>query len=94
VGPVLRRLLRDLRIEERRRGSGVAAAWEEAAGRDVASAARPVALRGGVLTVEVEGAALLQELRGFRAPALLEALRRAPGGEGVRSIRWVPAGRS
>jgi predicted nucleic acid-binding Zn ribbon protein len=71
----------------------VAAAWDRAAGESLGALARPVSLRGGVLTVEVEGAVLLQELRGFRSRELLEALRREEGGTGVRTIRWVPAGR-
>ena len=91
---VLRRLLRDLRIEERSRQGELASAWDRAAGADLSSRARPVAFRGGVLTVEVEGAGLLHEVRGFRAGAILEALRAEPGGAVVREIRWVPAGRA
>lgn len=94
VGPVLGRLLRDLRLEERNREGPLAAAWEKAAGPDLASQARPVAFRAGLLTVEVEGAALLQEVRGFRARVLLETLRADPGGGKVREIRFVPAGRA
>jgi len=91
---VLKRLLRDLRLEERSRQGGLASAFDRAAGPDLASRARPVAFRAGVLTVEVEGAGLLQEVRGFRAPAILQALRGEPGGAVVREIRWVPAGRT
>lgn len=91
---VLGRVLGDLRIEERSREGALASAWERAAGPDLASRARPVSFRAGVLVVEVEGAGLLQEVRGFRAAALLEALRAEPGGRAVKEIRWVPAGRS
>ncbi len=94
VGPVLVRLMKELRLEERSREGPLAAAWEKAAGAELARAARPVAFRAGLLTVEVEGAALLQEVRGFRARALLQALRGDPGGGKVREIRFVPAGRS
>jgi hypothetical protein len=90
---VLARVLRGLRIEERRREGALGSAWDRAAGEGLAPRARPVSFRAGLLTVEVEGAALLQEVRGFRAGALLEALRREPGGERVREIRFVPAGR-
>ena len=93
MGPVLKRLLRDLRLEERNREGALASAWEEAAGSDLAGKARPVAFRRGLLTVEVEGAPLLQEVSGFRARAILEALRALPGGRAVREIRFVPAGR-
>jgi len=91
---VLRRVLRDLRIEERRREGGLAAAWDAAAGSALAGQARPVSFRSGVLTVEVEGAALLQEVRGFRARALLEGIRSRPEGTRVTRIRFVPAGRA
>jgi hypothetical protein len=93
LGEVLARVLRGLRIEERRREGALGTAWDRAAGEGLAPRARPVSFRAGRLTVEVEGAALLQEVRGFRAEALLEALRREPGGERVREIRFVPAGR-
>jgi hypothetical protein len=94
VGPVLGRLLRDLRLEERNREGPLAAAWDKAAGPELAARARPVSFRTGLLVVEVDGAPLLQEVRGFRAKALLEALRGHPGGGKVREIRFVPAGRS
>jgi len=93
LGPVLRRVVRDLRLEERSREGALADAWERAAGPDLAGRARPVEFRRGLLTVEVEGASLLQEVRGFRAKALLESLRGRPGGDRVREIRFVPAGR-
>jgi hypothetical protein len=93
AGEVLARLLRDLRLRERNSEGALAAAWEKAAGGDLSGRARPVAFRRGLLTVEVEGAPLLQEVRGFRARSLLEVLRGLPGGEAVREIRFVPAGR-
>jgi hypothetical protein len=91
---VLGRLLKDLRIEERSREGALATAWDKAAGADLASKARPVSFRSGLLTVEVDGAALLQEVRGFRARALLAALKGSDGGAKVREIRFVPAGRA
>ena len=94
MGEVLGRVLKDLRIEERSREGALASAWDRVAGAALSSRARPVAFRAGLLTVEVDGAALLQEVRGFRAGALLDALRAEPGGERVREIRFVPAGRS
>ena len=94
VGPVLGRILKDLRIEERSREGALATAWDAVAGPELASRARPVAFRSGLLTVEVEGASLLQEVRGFRARALLAGLKQRPGGEKVREIRFVPAGRT
>jgi hypothetical protein len=90
---VLKRLLKNLRLEERNREGALATAWERAAGTDLAGKARPVSFRQGLLTVEVEGAALLQEVSGFRARSILAAMRDLPGGRTVREIRFVPAGR-
>jgi hypothetical protein len=86
-------VLRDLDIDARTRDGDLALAWDKAAGNDLSGRARPVAFRAGRLTVEVTGASLLQEVRGFRARALLDALRAEPGGARVREIRFVPAGR-
>ena len=94
LGPVLRRVVKGLRLEERAREGALAAAWEKAAGADLAGRARPVEFAKGLLTVEVEGASLLQEVRGFRSRELLRALRGQQGGDRVREIRFVPAGRA
>lgn len=94
VGDVVRRVLRDLRVEERSREGPLAAAWLEAAGEDLRGATRPVSFRAGVLTVEVDGAALLQEVSGFRSGSLLRTLRGLPGGGRVTGLRFVPAGRT
>lgn len=91
---ILEGLLRSLRVEERRRQGGLASAWLRTAGEELATRARPVAFRSGVLTVEVDGAGLLLELKGFRSADLLRALRSEEGGGAVREIRWVPAGRA
>jgi len=91
---VLERVLRDLRIEERRREGALASAWNRAAGADLKGRVRPISFRAGLLTVEVEGAALLHEVRGFRAREILEALRMEPAGARVREVRYVAAGRT
>jgi len=92
LGPVLDRLLRDLRVRERSREGALATAWGRVAGPDLALRTRPVAFRDGVLVVEVDGAALLQEVRGFRARELLAALHAEEGGRKVRDLRFVPVG--
>ena len=94
LGPVLRRVVKGLRLEERSREGQLAAAWEKAAGPDLAGRARPVEFARGLLTVEVEGASLLQEIRGFRSREILRAVREQDGGDRIREIRFVPAGRS
>ncbi len=53
------------------------AAWRDAAGAEYCEQARATSLKKGVLTVEVDSAALLQELSVYRKKDLLHALRRA-----------------
>jgi len=60
--------------------------WEGAAGPAVASAARPVAERDGVLTVVCEAAVWAQELE-LMEGQLLTALNDALGGETVTGLR-------
>jgi predicted nucleic acid-binding Zn ribbon protein len=91
---ILKKLAGDLRLEERRREGALGEAFAEAAGPELSKSARVTAFRAGVLTVEVDGAARLDEVRRFRAYALLESVRARPGGEKVRELRFVPAGRS
>lgn len=72
-------------------------AWPAAVGPAVAAAARPVAERGGVVTVACESAAWAQELE-LMSRQVLERLRRALGegpGAGVapRELKVVAGGR-
>lgn len=63
-------------------------AWAKAAGADAAGKTRVVALRRGVLEIEVAGAVLLQELAGFHKRRLLDAVRRELDGTPVRELRF------
>lgn len=95
IGQVLDGLLKQWRLDERRREGPLASAWDVAvsrvAGSEVVSRMRPVAFRGGTLTVEVEGAALLHQARGFWAGGIRAALAEDETGRRVRDIRFVPA---
>ncbi len=85
IGTLLAEAIRDpARI---RAALGVWPAWEEAVGPQVAQAARPVSLRGNVLTVYVKNSVWLQELHQQR-DVLLERVRRLPAGGVVHSIRF------
>lgn len=65
----------------------VQAVWDEAVGAVVAAHARPVAERGGVVTVECDSGVWAQEVE-LLAPELLERLGTALGGAGeVASLR-------
>jgi hypothetical protein len=49
---------------------------------------RVSAMRGGVVTVETDSAALAYELHGFTGKKLLEDLKQQPGTGAVRSLRF------
>lgn len=66
--------------------SGLREAWLRAAGERVASRSRVVALRDGVLTIEVVSSAQCYELEAFRARQLLGALQADPEAPGVRRL--------
>lgn len=84
VGTLLAEALRDpARIRD---ALGVWPAWEQAVGPSIAAAARPVALRDGVLTVHVKHPVWLQELQQQRA-TLLRRVQSVPGGAAVTSLR-------
>lgn len=63
-------------------------AWAAAAGPEVAKVTRVVAVRRGVLEVEVKGAVLLQELTGFHKRRLLGQLRPALPGITLTDLKF------
>lgn len=53
----------------------VRSAWAQVAGAEIAAETGVFSFKGGILTVEVHSAALLQELRQFQSEALIKDLR-------------------
>ena len=82
--------LRD-RLEPAGGLAGVQRVWHAVAGDAIAAAARPVALRGGVLTVECESAVWAQELQ-LIGPDLVAQLSDRLGDAELQSIRSTVAG--
>lgn len=66
---------------------GVWPAWEDAVGAQIAAAARPVALRDGVLLVHVKNNVWLQELVAQRE-TLLRRVRKVASASIVRDLRF------
>jgi predicted nucleic acid-binding Zn ribbon protein len=64
------------------------AAWAEAAGPAIVADARVLAVRRGVLEVEVRTAVLLQELAQFHKRRLLEAVRKRMPGTTVTDLKF------
>jgi hypothetical protein len=70
-----------------RQALGVWPAWEEAVGAQIASAARPAALRDGVLYVHVKNNVWMQELVAMRE-TLLRRVRKIASARVVKDIRF------
>ncbi len=85
---VLPRVLKQLGLEQGLLGWRAVAEWDRVVGPDVARHARAVAYRDGVLQVEVEGSAWMQEL-GFLERVLVQKINRHLGRSVVRDVRFV-----
>src|SRR5919109_4717827 len=91
VSALLTAALRGKPAEKRLKEGRIWLLWEEAVGRQIASHARPVTLRDGVLTVAVANAPWMQELN-FLQRGLAEKLNSLLGEPIVREI-FLKAGR-
>ncbi len=83
--------MKETGLTRRRTESPVYAAFDAAAGSDLARRARPVKFLRGVLTVEVDSASHLHELESFRGEELRAAVNRQIGANDVRKIAFKPA---
>lgn len=88
IGDVLDRLTRDAGWEPQLARADLARTWAEVAGADTAMHTRPVALDGGLLTVQADSTAWAKQLQFMRAHILTEIIRRFPEA-GVDSIRFI-----
>ena len=91
VGALVPSVLRDLGLHESARALRIQEGWPGAVGTEVASHARPIALRNGALEVAVDSSAWCQTLR-LRAPELLAGLGRALGDDAPHSLWFRLAG--
>ena len=67
-------------------------AWANAAGEIVAGQTRVLALKRGVLEVEVRGSVLLQELASFHKRKLIAAMKTLLPGHPLKDLRFRSAG--
>ena len=88
LGAILSRLVARSRGQYRPGQKPIHLLWTEAAGPELAGMTRATRLAGGVLTVEVSSAPLLNELATYRQKELLERVRARDELRGVREIRF------
>ena len=88
IGEILSRLFTARGWGRRQDRLRLERAWVEAAGPEIAQQTRIGAVRRGVLEVEVDNAALMQELAGFHKRRLLEGLKSKLTGVVIRDLRF------
>ena len=93
IGRLIGDLLRSRGLTARAHPAGLASAWRQAVGAEREKSTRVTGLRGGVLTVEVESAALRCELETFYHEDLLDRLRVLAPKSAIRKIVFRTWGR-
>ena len=88
VGDILSAWLEKTGLMRRGAEEQIRAAWVEVVGPQIADLARPAGFRGGHLRITVAGAALRQELEGFRAAEIRAALNARLSGVTVSKISF------
>ena len=90
IGQPLQQLLRRLGVEGTMRGYRAVELWPEVAGERVLEHARAVSFREGVLVVEVDNPAWMNELTYLRHRMVTE-LNRKLGEDAVREVHLRPS---
>ena len=90
LGEALTRYLRETRLDRRLSEHEVLGAWSAAIGPKLAARTRVVRFRDGELAVEVDSAALLQELRNFTGEGRRREANRLLGVERIRTVDFQP----
>jgi len=85
IASVIKTVFKQIETEKVLTREDVEAFWRESAGDGAAKHARPVALRQGVLTVQVDSSAWMQELAMKKRP-ILKALKRKFGQDKILNI--------
>ncbi|WP_292875290.1 DciA family protein [Microbacterium sp.] len=88
MGDVLKALTKDAGWDPQLAREDLVRQWDEVAGEETARHTRPVALTGGLLTVQCDSTAWAKQLQYMRGQIVTEILRRYPEA-GVEDIRFV-----
>jgi predicted nucleic acid-binding Zn ribbon protein len=88
IAGILSRVLRRYGLEDELKGWQAVEEWAAVVGARIAKHTTAVGFREGVLRVEVEGSAWMQEL-GFLQRKLIQKINRHLGRDTVREIRFI-----
>lgn len=91
IGDVISRLMMRERNERRARQGPIFDRWPEVVGDLLAKKCLPVAVRKGVLVVQVADSVWMQELQ-MQKMEILERIRELVGADTVEDIRWTIRG--
>jgi predicted nucleic acid-binding Zn ribbon protein len=92
LGEILADYIRASGWRERSRLKGVQAGWAAAAGERYARHCRVAGVKQGVLFVDVDSAACLHEMAGFRKAEIIAALAGHKGCEHIHDIKFKLGG--
>lgn len=81
-------VMKSLGLEQRLQQSQVFFLWEKIVGADIARHAQPVALKNGLLSVNVDHPIWLSELDRYHKPLMLQQIQKAVGARAVRDIKF------
>ena len=88
AGDVVSRVLKDLRIDDRRAEAEVVKVWNDLLDPNVTAHAQPANLRKGTLFVNVDSSVWLSEIVRYRRKEILERLQNSFGKSVVQKISF------
>ena len=88
VGDVLPRVMKDLRIDDRRAEVEVVKVWNSLLDPNIVAHAQPVGLRKGTLFVNVDNSVWLSEIVRYRRKEILDRLQHSFGRELIQRISF------
>jgi predicted nucleic acid-binding Zn ribbon protein len=88
VGDILPGVMKGLGLDAKIREAEFVKQWGVIVGKTVAARSKPIAIRDGVLLIEVENNAWMQEIR-YLQRDIIEKVRRAYPELGVKGLRLL-----
>lgn len=92
IRAIVERWLSRNQVSRRLGEEGIYRRWPEVVGEEIAARTRVLRCAGGVLTVEVASAPLLQELSAYHRESILASIRAREDLQGIREIRFRAGG--
>ena len=88
AGEVMKRVLKDLRMDVRQQETEIVRVWNQLLSPDVVEHAQPVGLAKGTLFVQVDSSVWLEEIVRWRKREILERLQHSFGAAKIQRISY------